>query len=872
MSGFRRVLFLMTTVILLVLLFTLACKGPTGPAGPAGPSGTAGQPGAPGAAGPRGPAGETTGTISGTVASSFGNIPVAGVTIATEPAIKDLKVQTDNSGKYSAAVPVGAYILSFKKDNYTAVSQTVAVAAGQTTTKDVVLKATKPVVVDAGKALVANPGATVNLSAKADVLDGSQITGYKWEQTAGPSAAIADGGSANTAVTLADSAAHKAKLVASLEMQDRFTVQPINPHSLTEAEISTFKVTVNTTSGSYSGTVSVDADLPYVINPGLANVPINVAVLLHGKKQNSYSWSLAAPSGSAASLDSASDQNPFFVPDVAGKYTVTEQNGKAAFDVFAGTWEGAITGQDGKGRPLAAGCTACHDGKIAPDKFTEWRQSGHAEIFTQNIEDPNGHWAINCAQCHTVGYNPKAKNNNFAEAVTAEGWKVPPGGARGQWATILEKFPKTAKLANIQCENCHGPNNSPLHMNGKIDAERVNLSADSCGACHGEPLRHGRFQQWEESGHANFELALAQATVEGRGATAAHCGRCHSAQGFLNWIKQGDLTKQIQGAKGNATVAELTAMGLTKDKVQPQTCAMCHNPHAEGSTTGEPNTASVRIMEDTALLPSGFQAKSLGRGALCVTCHNTRNALHNNDFLPNSYSAPHTAAQGDVLMGENAYLVPVGFRSPHSLIKDSCAKCHMESTPPPAEFSFQGGGTNHSFKASIKICGDCHSKDLDGRALQVGVEAEEHELAKKMADYLMNKMPAQVHIKDYTPHTFQGKSYDIKSNDLTIDKTNIASIEATEPHGQQGFTIHFKNPVDVTYAPPNEAPHTVSVKEVEVQLGDFTTDGKVALIAVTDPLVKAGWNFFLIEGDGSRGVHNPSFVMTVLTESIEALK
>jgi len=37
-------------------------------------------------------------------------------------------------------------------------------------------------------------------------------------------------------------------------------------------------------------------------------------------------------------------------------------------------------------------------------------------------------------------------------------------------------------------------------------------------------------------------------------------------------------------------------------------------------------------------------------------------------------------------------------------------------------------------------------------------------------------------------------------------------------------------------------------------------------------LAKAGWNFFLVEGDGSDGVHNPSFVLDVISASIDALK
>jgi len=34
---------------------------------------------------------------------------------------------------------------------------------------------------------------------------------------------------------------------------------------------------------------------------------------------------------------------------------------------------------------LAANCTICHNDAIAPDKFTPWAQTGHAEIFTNNL-------------------------------------------------------------------------------------------------------------------------------------------------------------------------------------------------------------------------------------------------------------------------------------------------------------------------------------------------------------------------------------------------------------------------------------------------------------------------------------------------------
>lgn len=877
MSGVdkRRWLVALLALLSALLLLLAACSGPQGPTGPAGEKGPAGPAGTAGTAGPAGPAGAagaagaagtSTGTVSGAVTNSLTKTPLAGVTVATDPALNDLKIATDASGKYSASLPVGSYSLTFKKDNFTDATATVSVVAGQAAAKDTALTPKTPVAVSAGKDVASAPGGKVTLKAVAEALDGSTITGYQWSQASGAAAALSGANTDTLAVTLADAVAHKAELIKDLKTLDRFTVQAINPHSLGDAKTAAFKVTVTTSSGTYSATVKATVELPYAVSTGLQDVPKGVPVLISGKKQAAYSWTLATPAGSKAALDDPKSPNPAFTPDVVGKYTLTEGNSKAAVNVYAGTWAGAITGQDAKGRPLSANCTMCHNGTIAPDKFTAWKDSGHAEIFTQNINNPAGHWGENCAMCHTVGYNPAVANNGFDEAMAAEGWKVPPHGEVGYWTMMLSKFPKTAALANIQCENCHGPNNeSTLHMNQTIDSARVSLSADVCAACHGEPPSHGRFQQWEESKHSDYTLAISRGTN-------AHCGRCHTAQGFLTWLKQGDLTKQIQGKSGNATAAEMIALGAGPDTVQPQTCAVCHDPHALGTKTGEPNDAKLRIEGDTPLLPAGFKAVGVGRGAICITCHNTRNGARNDGTgTPPSYSAPHTAAQGDVLMGENAYFVTVGARSKHSYIKDTCATCHMELSPPPAEWSRNLAGTNHSFEASPTVCTSCHGA-FDGGTLEAAVEAAEHELGQKMSDYLMAKLGAQFQLKDYTPHEYQGKSYDVKSANASVDKANIAAVEPTEPHGQQGFIIKFKTPVTFTYSPTGEAAHTMSLKEAEVQLGDITTDGTTAVIALTNPLVRVGWNYFLIEGDGSKGVHNPSFTLNVLLASQDALK
>ena len=252
---------------------------------------------------------------------------------------------------------------------------------------------------------------------------------------------------------------------------------------------------------------------------------------------------------------------------------------------------------------------------------------------------------------------------------------------------MLSDYPNFASLTNIQCENCHGPNNSPLHPAGPSKT-RNTISSEVCGSCHGEPQRHGRYQQWQLSGHSNFETAIAEGTN-------GSCAACHSGQGFLYWGTLG-----YDPTKGTIPSDKLAALGLTADEVQPQTCVVCHDPHDVGTVSGDTNDATVRVSGDTPKLQAGFTATNLGRGAICAVCHNSRRGLRNDANPPTSYSGPHEPTQADVLMGQNAFFVTVGQRSKHAggtgtAIPDSCATCHMDKTPPPAELSYQLGGTNH---------------------------------------------------------------------------------------------------------------------------------------------------------------------------------
>jgi len=849
--------FALAAATLIVTMLALAgCTGAVGPAGPVGP------------VGPDGVNGTSTGIFSGTITNSLTSEALSGVSasITADPSIKAVTATTATDGTFSVNLPIGSYSVSFSKTNFTSTNQTVNIISGQTSTRTIALNPVANVIVSAGAAQAADPQSVVSLKVSAVVLDNSTISAYEWTQVSGVSAKINNPSANSIQVTLGTPLDYKNALLDNLNLLDRWVVQAINPYALAQAEDAVFQVTVTTSSGKYSSNVTVSANIPYEVSTGLKVVPINVPVLIHGKSSGLYDWKLTGPTGSKATIDNKRDQNPSFTPDLIGEYTLTENVSGTTITIYGGTWTGAITGLDASGKLLAANCTICHNGKTAPDQFADWSATGHAAILADNL-NTSTHYGEACFSCHSVGFDKAAVNGGMDDApdyvaFLASGMINKPSPLN--WQNMVANYPKTAQLANVQCENCHGPDNNTIHPNTTVNSERISLSADLCASCHGEPPRHGRFQQWAESGHANFATASSEST-------SASCARCHTAQGFLTWIQQADMTLNLQGAKGNMTAAELSAI-VTPDNAQPITCVVCHDPHEIGTTSGlTTNNANVRFMDNTRLLPSGYQATEVGKGAICITCHNTRNGLHDDSIAITAYSAPHQAAQGDVLMGQNAYFVE-DQRSPHSYIENTCVTCHLDESPAPADYSLPDNSTNHGFKASITICGNCHTSTLNGVALQQGIEAKLTKLSTAMGIYLLNKLPDQFTVQDYTAHIYNKNSYDVKSDTVVIAKANIVSIASTEPHGQQGFTITLKTPVNVTYKPSGESAHTMSVTSVTVQLGNITTDGTNAVIATSDNLVKAGWNYFLIEGDASFGIHNPNFCNQVLDASVAALK
>jgi hypothetical protein len=735
-----------------------------------------------------------------------------------------------------------------------------------------------PVEVEFDVAGDAVPGGTVTVTANITINDGSSLQGQTWTQVGGVEAALSGTSSSTVTAVLGTEEEYKEMLLHVLNepplsedqlppnvpppegefpagLQSRFEVVGIDPFSLEHAEAVVLELEVRTTSGTYVFDEEILAHLHYAWTSGIRTVPIGVTVLLNGKDQESYDWLMTLPPASSAELADADTRNPEFVPDVPGLYRIDvtdiESGETVTLRIYGGTYRGVIVGQDEDGRPVSdPACLSCHNDSTAPDKFSEWAQTGHAEIF-KDMLNTNTHYSTGCFACHTVGFYPNVDNGGIDEAddyldflMELDDLESPdaydPNATYGihadpeNWNTVVDDFSHTAQLGNIQCENCHGPQDSIAHSNGD---PRITLSSSMCAVCHGEPPRHGRFQQWQLSAHANYELAIDEGESE-------ECSRCHTANGFIQWVEEYDADPEAE--------VEIT---WTPDEVHPQTCQACHDPHDIGTVSGDSNNATVRVVGDTAMLVAGFQATDVGSGAVCMTCHNSRRGLRNDSTFEQyagtseAARAPHPGAQTDVLMGQNAYFVKTGTRGMHSNLEDTCADCHMQATPPPDIISYNNSGTNHTFYASPEICADCH-QTLTAESVQEPFEEALEELLAEIEAGYMRLVEGQLGL---------GRSIDVNGDAVITDFSQIEHIEFYETRGRQALTFYLGGePV---------GPHRIPDIDVIPGSGDaFSLD------TVADRrLLKAGWNYLLLHADGSHGVHNPRYATAILEASESAM-
>ncbi len=239
--------------------------------------------------------------------------------------------------------------------------------------------------------------------------------------------------------------------------------------------------------------------------------------------------------------------------------------------------------------------------------------------------------------------------------------------------------------------------------------------ATTCSDCHGSnQLITAKSFQWENSIHylgGHFER------------NQARCAGCHTSQGFLDRIASG----------------EMAASQDIEDPL-PQNCYTCHQIHQTYTEADWALTA-----QDPVTLWVGGETVDVGRGNLCLNCHQPRvpsPALPTPGVdemleITSTRYGPHHGAQGALFAGEGAYEVGTGYEnSAHTTaVAHACVTCHMAATIDGRD----AGG--HTFRVETEGgeinpngCVVCHPTGVQElvETTQAGVEALLDSLSVKL--------------------------------------------------------------------------------------------------------------------------------------------
>jgi hypothetical protein len=323
-------------------------------------------------------------------------------------------------------------------------------------------------------------------------------------------------------------------------------------------------------------------------------------------------------------------------------------------------------------------CSLCHSGgTIAENKVTPWQDTKHAHIFTDGINGGAGTSGPRCFGCHTVGYNANTNtsavhaNGGFDDVAAQYGWTWPKVLAPTNWAYMEATYPAVANLANIQCENCHGPGSQHAYALGDTNLISKSVASGDCNQCHDAPTHHIYGTQWYTAAHAG---GLSTSPRVPSGPTRWQCVGCHTADGFIGRI---DNMGSTNAYATNTVYASID-------------CQTCHEPH--GETTPPGNTNQLRVLT-AVTMPDGTVVTNAGKGALCLQCHQVRNGSCTTQlanypvgkltWFGGSSFGVHDGPQGDMIEGVNAFTYGQNIPSAahRSTVENLCVGCHMQPAP-----------------------------------------------------------------------------------------------------------------------------------------------------------------------------------------------
>jgi len=429
--------------------------------------------------------------------------------------------------------------------------------------------------------------------------------------------------------------------------------------------------------------------------------------------------------------------------------------------------------------------------------------TAHTAAFSDPLFiSTGGQTNASCLPCHTVGAG------------------LPTG---------FTSLAQTPLLAGVQCESCHGPGG--VHAANPGDPSsvpRVEIAAEVCGGCHNTKFvpasaiayHAPHYEEWNASPHQSVlpELQADFAGSQGASVFIPSCGTCHSGT-----VREALLENT---ALPNGT--EAGAIGIT--------CATCHDPHEQFAHTNVLNGVFANLVDGAVvtnnelgavytnqlrnpyastndffyITSNAFTAQYNPNINVCAQCHNHRGAAWTDTTFP-----PHHSPQYNMLLGTVGVIetgLPPNQPGTHAFLEQQCVTCHMQTSDyaSPAQPAVAG---HHFTVDTYQACAKCHGSAVN---------------AQNLANFLTNDITMEI------------QSVTALLQEWALTKAP-SSLQTKYGSGAWEYT----NPGELS------------------TLAAGPTTAEQALIP--DNIKKARFDLYLVQNDGSFGVHNPFYTLDLLS-------
>lgn len=441
------------------------------------------------------------------------------------------------------------------------------------------------------------------------------------------------------------------------------------------------------------------------------------------------------------------------------------------------------------------------------------------EVFRVRAADPIYVGAKECGRCHRDAHDDWSQTGHAHALQTLTNIGMDHNARCLGCHTVGLGLPsgfvspeQTPQLGGVQCENCHGPGgNHAFNPFDETMRPKVTLAAEACGGCHTD-AHHPTYDEWTDSRHAHVDDHVAEYFVHYGESRMNSCGACHSGAVRMAMLEHWEELQEDPNAEMEYPTGEDAAYFSVE-------CAVCHNAH-KATAHAQLRNPRASLVDFSYSTSKPFAEQYDPEVQLCGQCHNMRGATWDSSSRP-----PHHSPQYNVLIGLGG-VNPGGEQmlSTHSRLEHQCARCHThghESEHPTEETP---NYTGHTFEPTFVGCVECHYTEELAELLAEGTQ-----------QVIKDRIAIVKGLLDEWAATKAPEELRAKYGALAWEYSNVGQI--SNPDGT---------------------------------VGPGPTSAEQALIP--DGIRQARFNLYLIEHDGSHGVHNGGYARHLLNVARSLVK